>query len=214
MNVTFIGGGNITSALIGGLLQKGFPAAQICVVEINSTARRKIKNDYGVKVTEKLIDGIVNSNIILLAVKPQQLPSVAQELSPLLKTHLIISVVAGIRTKEICRWLCGYTRVIRAMPNTPALIRAAITGLFALPKINKQDKNHAETIMKSVGSVLWVEQEEQLDAVTAISGSGPAYIFYFMEAIENAGRELGLNITQSHQLSLETFLNLSSPVFP
>tara|TARA_B100000686_G_scaffold132216_1_gene139149 strand:- start:1839 stop:2675 length:837 start_codon:yes stop_codon:yes gene_type:complete len=212
MNVTFIGGGNMASALIGGLLQQGYPATQIRVVEINSTTRRKIKNKYGVAVTKNLIDGIVDSNVILLAVKPQQLPSVAQELVPFLKTHLIISVVAGIRAKEICRWLCGYTRIIRAMPNTPALVRSAITGLFALPKINTKEKDYAETIIKAVGSVLWVKQEEQLDAVTAISGSGPAYIFYFMEAMEKAGRELGLNKYQSHQLSLETFLGAAKLV--
>tara|TARA_Y100001936_G_scaffold94253_1_gene92760 strand:+ start:4731 stop:5543 length:813 start_codon:yes stop_codon:yes gene_type:complete len=206
MNVTFIGGGNMASALIGGLLQQGFSTTQICVVEISSTARKRIKNKYNVTVTEKLTDGIVNCNIILLAVKPQQVPSVAQDLAPLLKTHLIISVVAGIRAKEICNWLYGYKKIIRAMPNTPAFVRAAITGLFALPKINTVEKHYAETIIKAVGTILWVEKEEQLDAVTAISGSGPAYIFYFMEAMEKAGRELGLNETQAHQLSLETFL--------
>lgn len=206
MNVTFIGGGNMAAALIGGLLQQGYSAKKICVVEINSETRKKIKDEYRVTVTESIADGIAGSSVILLAVKPQQLPSVAQELAPLLKTHLVISIVAGIRTKEICRWLCGYTQIIRAMPNTPALVRAAITGLFALPKVNAKEKHSAETILKAVGSVLWIEREEQLDAVTAISGSGPAYIFYFMEAMERAGRELGLNDIQSHQLSLETFL--------
>jgi len=137
---------------------------------------------------------------------------VAQELVPLLKDHLIISIVAGIRTKEISRWMCGYTQIIRAMPNTPALVRAAITGLFALPKVNTKEKYNAETILKAVGSVLWVEHEELLDAVTAISGSGPAYIFYFMEAMQQAGREIGLNEIQSHQLSLETFLGAAKLV--
>jgi len=212
MNVTFIGGGNMAAALIGGLLQQGYSATQICVVEINAGTRKKIKDEYSVTVTENLTDGIADSNIIILAVKPQQLPSVTQELAPLLKTHLVISIVAGIRTKEISRWLCGYTQIIRAMPNTPALVRAAITGLFALPKVNTEEKNSAETILKAVGSVLWIEHEELLDAVTAISGSGPAYIFYFMEAMQQAGRELGLNDTQSQQLSLETFLGAAKLV--
>ena len=212
MNVTFIGGGNMAAALIGGLLQQGYSTAQICVVDINPETRKKIKEDYKVTVTESIADGVADSNIILLAIKPHQLQSVAQELAPLLKAHLVISVVAGIRTKEICRWLSGYTQVIRSMPNTPALVRAAITGLFALPKVSTEERHSAETIIKAVGSVLWVENEEQLDAVTAISGSGPAYIFYFMEAMERAGRELGLNDIQSHQLSLETFLGAAKLV--
>jgi len=206
MNVTFIGGGNMAAALIGGLLQQGYSATQICVVDINAKARKKIKDEYNVMATESLTDGVADSDIILLAVKPQQLSSVAQELAPLLKSHLVISIVAGIRTKEICHWLHGYTQVIRAMPNTPALVRAAITGVFALPKINKNEKYSAETILKAVGSVLWVKHEKLLDAVTAISGSGPAYVFYFMEAMQKAGIELGLDDTQSYQLSLETFL--------
>jgi pyrroline-5-carboxylate reductase len=212
MNITFIGGGNMAAALIGGLLQQGYSTTQIHVVEINTEARKKIKDEYGVTVTEKFADGVADSNTILLAVKPQQLSSVAQELAPLLNNHLVISIVAGIRTKEICRWLCGYKQVIRAMPNTPALVRAAITGLFALPEVNTREKRSAETILKAVGSVLWVEHEELLDAVTAVSGSGPAYVFYFMEAMEQAGIELGLDGIQSHQLSLETFLGAAKLV--
>lgn len=206
MNITFIGGGNMATALIGGLLQQGYSAAQIRVVEINTEVREKINRKFSVTVVAEISDGMVGSNVILLAVKPQQLSSVAQQLAPLLKTHLVISIVAGVRTTEICRWLGGYTRVIRAMPNTPALIRAAVTGLFALPEVNTKEKQNAETILTAVGSVLWFEREELLDAVTAVSGSGPAYVFYFIEAMQQAGRELGLDETQARQLSLETFL--------
>jgi pyrroline-5-carboxylate reductase len=206
MNITFIGGGNMATALIGGLLQQGYSAAQIRVVEINAEVREKIYRKFSVEVMAELSDRMVDCNVILLAVKPQQLSSVAQELAPLLKTHLVISIVAGIRTTEICRWLGGYTRVIRAMPNTPALIRAAVTGLFALPEISSNEKHDAEAILSAVGSVLWFEREELLDAVTAVSGSGPAYVFYFIEAMQQAGRELGLDETQARQLSLETFL--------
>lgn len=212
MNITFIGGGNMAAALIGGLLQQGYLAAQIRVVEINAEARKKINHEFSVAVMEELDDGITGSNVILLAVKPQHLSSVARKLAPLLKMHLVISVVAGIKTKEICRWLEGYTRVIRAMPNTPALVRAAVTGLFALPEVSTEEKQNAEIILEAVGSVLWVEREELLDAVTAVSGSGPAYVFYFMEALQQAGRELGLNDTQSRQLSLETFLGAAKLV--
>jgi len=206
MNIAFIGGGNMASALIGGLLQQGYSTAQIHVVEINAEVREKIYRKFSVEVMAELSDRMVDCNVILLAVKPQQLSSVAQELAPLLKTNLVISIVAGIRTTEICRWLGGYTRVIRAMPNTPALIRAAVTGLFALPEVNTNEKQDAETILSAVGSVLWFEREELLDAVTAVSGSGPAYVFYFIEAMQQAGRELGLDETQARQLSLETFL--------
>ncbi|MFB3081152.1 MAG: pyrroline-5-carboxylate reductase family protein [Nitrosomonadaceae bacterium] len=160
MNITFIGGGNMATALIGGLLQQGYSAAQIRVVEINAEVREKINRKFSVTVVAEISDGMVGSNVILLAVKPQQLSSVAQQLAPLLKTHLVISIVAGVRTTEICRWLGGYTRVIRAMPNTPALIRAAVTGLFALPEVNTKEKQNAETILTAVGSVLWFEREE------------------------------------------------------
>ena len=196
----------MAAALIGGLLQQGYSAAQIRVIEINAEVREKINRKFKVEVMAELSDGMVDCNVILLAVKPQQLSSVARELAPLLKTHLVISIVAGIRTTEICRWLGGYTRVIRAMPNTPALIRAATTGLFALPEVNTNEKLDAETILSAVGSVLWFEREELLDVVTAVSGSGPAYVFYFIEAMQQAGQELGLDETQARQLSLETFL--------
>jgi len=144
--------------------------------------------------------------VIVLAIKPQQLSIVARELAPLLSDHLVISIAAGIRAKDISRWMGGYGRVVRAMPNTPALIRAAVTGLYALPGVDEEGRGHAETILGAVGSVLWCEQEELLDAVTAVSGSGPAYVFYFIEAMQQAGIELGLNTAQTRQLSIETFL--------
>lgn len=212
MNISFIGGGNMASALIGGMLQQGISATQISVVEINAEVRKKIKDNFGVIGVEDLADGIADSNIVILAVKPQQLYSVAKQIAPLLKSHLVISIVAGIRTKDICRWLHGYQQIIRAMPNTPALARSAVTGLFSLPEVNSEEKQSAENILKAVGTVLWVKHEEQLDAVTAISGSGPAYVFYFMEALQQAGKELGLNDNQSHQLSIETFLGAAKLV--
>lgn len=206
MKISFIGGGNMAAALIGGMLQQHFPATQISVVEINAETRKRIKDEYNVIAVEDLAGGIADSNIVILAVKPQQLYAVTKKIAPLLKSHLVISIVAGIQTRDIYRWLNGYQQIIRAMPNTPALVRAGVTGLFALPEVNAEEKQNAETILKAVGTVLWVEHEEQLDAVTAISGSGPAYVFYFMEAMQQAGKELGLDDTQSYQLSIETFL--------
>ncbi|MCX7185408.1 MAG: pyrroline-5-carboxylate reductase [Nitrosospira sp.] len=206
MNITFIGGGNMASALIGGLLQQGYAAAQIRVVEINAKGREKITRELGVAAVADLADGISGSDVILLAVKPQQLSALAQQLAPLLKDQLVISIAAGIRASDISRWLGGYGRVVRAMPNTPALVRAAVTGLYALPGVNAQQKQHTEAILAAVGSVLWLEREELLDALTAVSGSGPAYVFYFIEALQQAAVELGLDAAQARQLSLETFL--------
>ena len=206
MNITFIGGGNMASALIGGLLQQGYAATQIRVVEISAEGREKIKREFNVAAVAELAQGVSGSDIILLAVKPQQLSAVAQQLAPLLKNQLIISIAAGIRAADISRWLGGYAHVVRAMPNTPALIRAAVTGLYALPGVSAEQKQNAAAMLAAVGSVLWLEREELLDAVTAVSASGPAYVFYFIEAMQQAAMELGLNETQSRQLSLETFL--------
>ncbi len=206
MNIGFIGGGNMAAALIGGLLQQGYSPAQIAVVETNAGQRDRIKREFDVEAVADLAKGLANSGVIVLAVKPQQLASVARELAPLLSGQLVISIAAGIRAKDIARWLGGYGQVVRAMPNTPALVRAAMTGLYALPEVDAKGKHAAETILRAVGSVLWCEKEELLDAVTAVSGSGPAYAFYFIEAMQEAGLRLGLSAPQAQQLSAETFL--------
>ncbi|MDQ3187204.1 MAG: pyrroline-5-carboxylate reductase [Pseudomonadota bacterium] len=206
MNITFIGGGNMAAALISGLLQQGYSPTQIRVVEISAEGRQKIKHELNVEALAGLAEGVADSDVVLLAVKPQQLPAVAQELASLLENHLVISIAAGIRATDISHWMGGHERVVRAMPNTPALIRAAVTGLYALPGVNAEEKHTAEAILAAVGSVLWLEREELLDAVTALSGSGPAYVFYFIEAMQKAGQELGLTETQARLLTLETFL--------
>ena len=206
MNITFIGGGNMSSALIGGLLQQGYSPGQIRVVEISAEEREKIKHEFKVEAVAELAKGVSDSDVILLAVKPQQLSAVAQELAGLLREHLVISIAAGIRATDISRWMGNYERVVRAMPNTPALIRAAVTGLYALPGVSVEERHNAETILAAVGSVLWCDREELLDAVTALSGSGPAYVFYFIEAMQKAGQELGLDAAQARRLSLETLL--------
>ena len=151
MNITFIGGGNMASALIGGLLRQGYLPAQIRVVEINAEGREKIKHEFKMEAVAELATGIANSNVIVLAVKPQQLSVLAQELAPLLGNQLVISIAAGIRAKELSRWMGGHRRVVRAMPNTPAMIGAAVTGLYALADVNKEEKNNAETILAGGG---------------------------------------------------------------
>jgi pyrroline-5-carboxylate reductase len=206
VHITFIGGGNMASALIGGLLQQDFSPTQLCVVEISPEGREKLQHAFNVQAVASLAQGVAHGNVIVLAVKPQQLPTVARELAPLLENHLIISIAAGIRVRDISRWLAGHTRVVRAMPNTPALIRAGVTGLYARAEVTLEEKRNAEAILGAVGSVLWVQSEQLLDAVTAISGSGPAYVFYFIEAMQIAARELGLTPAQARQMSVDTFL--------
>ena len=210
MNICFIGGGNMAGALLGGLLQQGYSPAQIGVVEINAEQRDRIKREFNVEATAELSNGVAKSGeadpgVIVLAIKPQQLSMVARELAPLLSDQLVISIAAGIRATDISHWMGGYRQVVRAMPNTPALVRAGVTGLYALPGVDKERRDHAETILGTVGSIVWCEQEELLHAVTAVSGSGPAYVFYFIEAMQQAALELGLSAAQARQLSLETF---------
>lgn len=219
MNICFIGGGNMAGALLGGLLQQGYSPARLAVVEINAEQRDRIKREFNVEATADLGKGVARvaksggeaksgkaNDVIVLAIKPQQLSMVARALAPLLSDQLVISIAAGIRATDISRWMSGYGQVVRAMPNTPALVRAGVTGLYALPDVDKKRRDHAETILGAVGSVVWCEQEELLHAVTAVSGSGPAYVFYFIEAMQQAGLELGLSTAQARQLSLETFL--------
>ena len=211
MKITFIGGGNMACALISGLLKQGYTTSQVGVVEINEESRARIKDVFGITAVADLKNGIVSSekddldNVVVLAVKPQQLHALTQQLTGLLDHHLVISIAAGIRTADIMRWLGGYKRIIRAMPNTPSLVGAGVTGLFAAPDAAEQDRRVAETIMKAVGSVLWVSNEEMLHTVTAISGSGPAYVFYFIESMQQAAIELGLSQNEARQLSLQTF---------
>lgn len=209
MKITFIGGGNMASALISGLLQQGYAEKQLQVVEINAESCEKIQHTFGISASTDLAHGVVDSDVIVLSVKPQQLFELAQKLVPLLNHQLVISIAAGIRATDIMRWLGDYSRVVRAMPNTPSLVRSGVAGLYAISSVSEQDRKDAESILAAVGSTLWVDEEEMLHAVTAISGSGPAYIFYFIESMQQAGIELGLTSAQAKQLSLQTFVGAS-----
>ena len=205
MNICFIGGGNMATALIGGLLGKGFSAPQISVVEINADNCSKLQKEFGVQAKAELASGIANSHVIVLAVKPQQLREVVKPLAPLLSGQLILSIAAGIRTADLARWL-GTQNVVRAMPNTPALIQSGITGLYALREVSPAHREIAENILNAVGSTVWLQDEVMMDAITAVSGSGPAYVFYFIEAMQQAARELGLNDASARHLAIDTFL--------
>jgi pyrroline-5-carboxylate reductase len=208
MNICFIGGGNMATALIGGLLGKGYAAAQIGVVEINEESRARLRESFGVRAVATLAEGAKGCDIVVLAVKPQQLREAAQQLAPLLGGQLLVSIAAGIRAGDLARW-SGSQAVVRAMPNTPALIRSGMTGLYALPAVSATQREQAQRILAAVGDTLWLQDEAMLDAVTAISGSGPAYVFYFIEALQQAAVELGFSAEDARRLSLGTFLGAS-----
>lgn len=205
MRICFIGGGNMATALIGGLLQHKLEANQLRVVEINADSCARLSNEFGVQAGADLGKGVVDSDVIIIAVKPQQLHQVSTTLAPLLTGQLLISIAAGVRAADLARWLAT-KNVVRAMPNTPALIRSGITGLYAFSGVNKVRREQAQSILEVVGKVLWVRDEGMLDAVTAISGSGPGYVFYFMESLQQAARELGFNEADARRLVLGTFL--------
>jgi pyrroline-5-carboxylate reductase len=205
MKVGFVGGGNMAESLIAGLLRKGFPAADIGVAEIRAGAREHLAQGYGVATFERMTDEFLATDVVVLAVKPQQLRGVCEEFAGRLDTQVVLSIAAGIRSTDISRWLRGYGRVVRAMPNTPALIGAGIAGLYAPAGVTANERKHSEAILGAVGEVVWVEAEGNLDAITAVSGSGPAYVFYFIEALQEAGRELGLDAQAARRLALHTF---------
>jgi pyrroline-5-carboxylate reductase len=206
--ICFIGGGNMARALIGGLKNNGYLMNDISVIEPEAEKRAQLQADFGVNVTEQL-PSVTMADIVVLAVKPQQLRDLSIFLGSLLQRQLLISIAAGIRAKDIARWLGGYQSIVRVMPNTPAQIQAGISGLYAMPDVTENQHHQAETIMSAVGEVLWLDEESKMDAVTAISGSGPAYVFYFIEAMQQAALELGLNEEQAKILSLETFIGSS-----
>lgn len=206
MNITFIGGGNMARAIIGALVSKGARAAEIVVVEIDAIARLKLVAEFGVSTVESPGPELRGVEAVILAVKPQQMREAATRLASLAPDALIVSIAAGIRLESLSRWLGGRKRLVRAMPNTPALVHAGITGLYAPESVDAKDRATAERLLGAVGATLWFERESDLDAVTAVSGSGPAYVFYAMEALEQAARSLGLSEAESRSLALWTFV--------
>jgi pyrroline-5-carboxylate reductase len=205
MNILFVGGGNMGRALTGGLLAQGATRDSIAVVEIDATARGKIAAEFGVAaVPEFRRDAGFVPDVIVFAVKPQHMRQTAMKLASELSSQLVISIAAGIRIADLARWLGGYTRIVRAMPNTPALIRRGISGLFAHSSVAADERAGAEAVLAAVGQVIWCEREEQIDAITAVSGSGPAYVFHFLESMIEAAEGLGFSHEQSRQLAYAT----------
>jgi pyrroline-5-carboxylate reductase len=205
MNVLFVGGGNMGRALVGGLLAQGRAHDAIAVVETDAAARARVQVEFGLQVAATITgEAAARAGTIVLAVKPQHLRQAAQALAPHLAGQLVISIAAGVRLADLARWLGGHTCLVRAMPNTPAMIRRGIAGLFAHPSVGSAQRTNAQDILDAVGETIWCAREEQLDAITAMSGSGPAYVFYFLEAMIEAGQDIGFSLEQGRRLAYAT----------
>jgi pyrroline-5-carboxylate reductase len=202
--IGFVGGGNMAGALIGGLLQAGTGARDVFALEIDAARRAQLEQQFGIATAAAVDDRLSAQDVLVLAVKPQQMREVCGTLAARIGSQLVVSIAAGIRARDIARWL-GTHAVVRAMPNTPALIGQGVTGVAALAAVNAQQRAVAEHILAAVGNVVWFDDESALDAVTAVSASGPAYVFYFIEAMIAAGRAEGLTEHQARTLATATF---------
>ncbi len=203
--IVFIGGGNMARSLIGGLVADGLSADNIHVLDTQKAVRQTLKQTFAVQVHDDLASAVASADVIVLAVKPQQMQDVVKSLASVSPANaLLISIAAGIRLADLGRWLQKDAAIVRAMPNTPSLVQAGATALFANNHVSEQQREQAEAILRAVGLALWLDNETKMDAVTALSGSGPAYFFLVMEAMENAAIELGLPQETARLLCLET----------
>ncbi|MPQ77527.1 pyrroline-5-carboxylate reductase [Hydrogenovibrio sp. JE_KL2] len=206
IKISFIGSGNMAISLIKGLLASGFPAANIIATDPTESKRQSISQTLGIACLEDNASAVAQSDIIVLAIKPQVLQNVCTEVCDATqqKNPLIISVAAGVRATDIVRWLGGKIAVVRCMPNTPAMIQSGATGLYANEFVSEEQKSQAENILRAVGITVWVNTEADLDTVTAVSGSGPAYYFLFMEAMQKAAQGMGLSEQAARILTIQT----------
>lgn len=202
--MAFIGGGNMASAIIGGLIAQGVPAAQILVVEPWDEARAHLKKNFGIDALAAAGEALAKARLVVWAVKPQTFKDAAAASATFTRQAVHLSIAAGITSDSIASWL-STDRIVRGMPNTPALVGKGITGLFARPAVTTDEKLLIEQVIRTTGQFVWVKAEDQLDAVTAISGSGPAYVFLFLEAMAEAGKKMGLSAEHAHQLAVATF---------
>ncbi|MDX2426306.1 MAG: pyrroline-5-carboxylate reductase [Cycloclasticus sp.] len=206
--IGFIGGGNMSSSLIGGLVSNGYPAENITVSDLDVDKLAYLSDIFGINSTQDSNQLVLQSDILVLAVKPQHMQSVADiiKISVQKKKPVVVSIAAGIRINALQRWLGGELPVVRCMPNTPALVKAGATGLFANEEVKEEQKDQVESLLRAVGVTVWLAEEGDLDSVTALSGSGPAYFFMVMEALEAAAIEAGLDQKTAQLLTQETAL--------
>ena len=204
--IAFIGAGNMASSLIGGLRAKGLDAAQIRASDPGADTRAKVAAEHGIEVFADNAQAVANADVIVIAVKPQAMKAVCQDLRPHLKPHqLLVSIAAGITCTSLLNWL-GEQPLVRCMPNTPALLGKGVSGLYATAAVTSEQRQQADELLSAVGLVVWVDQEAQIDAVTAVSGSGPAYFFLLIEAMTDTGVKLGLTREVAEQLAQQTAL--------
>jgi pyrroline-5-carboxylate reductase len=210
MKISFLGGGNMATALIGGLLKQGFVAADIQVVDLYEPARLRLQSDFAVRAVAEPDAAFLVCDVLVLAVKPQQMCEALKPFRNQLTRQLVISIAAGLRLADLSRWLGGYANLVRVMPNTPALIGQGIAGLCADASVSSVGQGAATRILGAVGDTVWLENEGQLDAVTALSGSGPAYVFHFIEALQAGGEALGLPTETARVLAIKTLVGASA----
>lgn len=206
MKIAFLGGGNMASALVGGLLAKGHAASELCVVEVNPAARDKLAAKFGVHVAAAPDPAMQAADTLVLAVKPQDMKVALAPVARAVQGKLVVSIAAGITLDALSRWLGGYRMLVRCMPNTPALIGAGVSGLYALPEVSAQARLAAEAILLAVGEVVWLAEERLLDPVTAVSGSGPAYVFWMIEQLAAYAEQVGIPRKEALTLARHTVL--------
>jgi pyrroline-5-carboxylate reductase len=208
MKIAFIGGGNMAASLIGGLIADGFDKNAIAVADIDANKLESLNQRFQIQTFQEAAAAAQMADTVVLAVKPQALKTVAEQITNTVqaKRPLVISIAAGIRTVDIGRWLGGEVAIVRAMPNTPALVQCGASALFATSNVTEAQRESAESVLRATGLTVWVDNEEQINIVTALSGSGPAYFFRIMESLESAATELGLPAHAAHLLTLQTAL--------
>ena len=207
--IAFIGGGNMAASLIGGLRAQGLPASAICASDPGADRRTELHDAHGIDTFADNAQAVAGADVVVLAVKPQVMQTVCRDLAPHLQANqLIVSIAAGITCASLQQWLGADTprAIVRCMPNTPALLRQGVSGLFANAAVSDEQKRQAEQLLSAVGLALWLDREELIDAVTAVSGSGPAYFFLLIETMTAAGEQLGLPRDTAAELTLHTAL--------
>ncbi|MEY2863946.1 MAG: hypothetical protein RLY58_1653 [Pseudomonadota bacterium] len=203
--IAFIGGGNMAQAMIGGLLSKDIKTSRMIVSEPVEHLRQTLAK-RGLQVTENNRAAVVEADVVVLAVKPQMMKAVLADLQDVIGGRLVLSIAAGLTVETLSKMLGGYDRIVRVMPNTPALVQTGASGLYAGAGVSAADRAQAAAVMGATGLVIWVEDEAHMHAVTAVSGSGPAYFFYWMEAMIRAGQDMGLDEKTARALTLQTAL--------
>jgi len=206
VKIAFLGGGNMASALVGGMIAKGSDPRSISVIEMSPAAREKLGARYPIHVSTAPDAVMQRADVLVLAVKPQDMKRALASISGFSKEKLVISVAAGITLKSLSPWLGGHRKIVRCMPNTPALIGAGITGLYASPEVSSEEKKQAENILSAVGEVVWMPEERLLDPITAVSASGPAYVFWFIEQLAASAEKLGIPREAALKLAKQTVL--------